>query len=269
MNNLLLNFLQGNRILESIDADIYLLSLSRLKTFKKLICVNDVSSENIEKLKKYYDFVIPVQESIFPFNFCYLAYYNWLCENGSEFDYVMHCDMRDVVLQKDPFEFMKNQNGKELFLVSEGMRINENNCNQTWHEWVLRTLAFKNERYDDAFILNGGTYGGKTNAFLNYCTLILTAMNRRYDYIIPDQAMLGYLYKHLQKNPNVMLCHPYSDVFCATGEAIKWGNIKANFDGKQVLNLENQPYYLFHQWDRTEYAESIRNNFKNTLSFVI
>jgi hypothetical protein len=66
-----------------------------------------------------------------------------------------------------------------------------------------------------------------------------------------------------------MICHPYSDVFCATGEAIKWGNIKANFDGKQVLNLENQPYYLFHQWDRTEYAESIRNNFKNTLSFVI
>jgi hypothetical protein len=63
MNNLLLNFLQGNRILESIDTDIYLLSLAKLKTFKKLICVHDVSAENIEKLKKYYDFVVPVKES--------------------------------------------------------------------------------------------------------------------------------------------------------------------------------------------------------------
>ena len=39
MNNLLLNFLQGGRILESLDAEIYLSSLSKLKTFKKLVCV--------------------------------------------------------------------------------------------------------------------------------------------------------------------------------------------------------------------------------------
>lgn len=269
MNNLLLNFLQGNRILDSIDADIYLLSLAKLKTFKKLICVNDVSQQNIEKLKKYYDFIVPVTESLFPFNFCYQAYYNWLCENGHEYDYVMHCDMRDVVLQKDPFLFMKSHPDKELFLVSEGMQIKDNQCNHTWHEWVLRTVVFNTDRYDDAYVLNGGTYGGKTSAFLNHCTLMLTAMNRRYDYVIPDQAMLGYLYKHYQKNPNIMLCHPYSDVFCATGEAIKWGNIKVNFDGKQMVNLNNDPYYLIHQWDRTEYAESIRNNFKNTLSFVL
>ena len=57
MNNLLLNFLQGNRILDSIDTDIYLSSLVKLKTFKKLICIHDVSAENIEKLKKYYDYV--------------------------------------------------------------------------------------------------------------------------------------------------------------------------------------------------------------------
>lgn len=269
MNNLLLNFLQGDRILDSIDTDIYLQSMAKLKTFKKLVCVHNVSKENIEKLKKYYDFIVPVEESLFPFNFCYLSYYNWLCENGSEFDYVMHCDMRDVILQKDPFEFMKNQTGKELFLVCEGMKISENNCNQTWHEWVLKTLAFKNERYDDAYILNGGTYGGKTNAFLSYCTLILTAMNRRYSYAIPDQAMLGYLYKHLKKNPNVMLCHPYTDVFCATGEAIKWGNIKVKFDENCVTNLEDQQYYLFHQWDRTEFAEKLRNKEKSKLRFSI
>ena len=55
-----------------------------------------------------------------------------------------------------------------------------------------------------------------------------------------------------------MLCHPYNDVFCATGEAIKHKNINVHFDGTNVLNLNDEPYYLFHQWDRTEYAEAIR-----------
>jgi hypothetical protein len=269
MNNLMLNFLQGDRILDTIDAEIYLHSLIKQKNFKKLICVYDVSQRNIEKLKKFYDFIVPVKENMHPFNHTYYAYYNWLCENGSDFDYVMQWDMRDIIIQKDPFEFMKLHSNKELFLVCEGMQIKDNKCNLTWQEWVLRTLAYKNDRYDDSYVLNGGTYGGKTSAFLSYCSLITMAMNRKYDYVIPDQAMLGFLYNHLQMNPNVMLCHPYSDDFCATGEAIKWGNINVNFDGKSVLNLENQPYYLFHQWDRTVHAETIRNNFKNTLSFVI
>ena len=257
MNNVLLNFLQGNRILENSDTNIYLNSMDKFKSFKKLICVNDVSKENIERLKQYYDFVVEVKETLFPYNFCYLSYYNWLCENGSDLDYVFHCDMRDVILQKDPFEFMASHSDKEMFLISEGMTIGESRCNQTWHDWVLRTLAYNQDEYPNSYVLNGGTYGGKTKAFLNYCTLILTAMNRKYDYSIPDQAMMAYLYKHFQKNPNIMLCHPYNDVFCATGEAIKHKNINVHFDGTNVLNLNDEPYYLFHQWDRTEYAEEI------------
>ncbi len=269
MKNLMLNFLQGDRILDTIDAEIYLHSLIKQKNFEKLICIYDVSQRNIERLKKFYDYIVPVNENMHPFNHTYYAYYDWLCENGSNYEYVMQWDMRDVIIQKDPFVFMKNNPDKEFFLVCEGMQIKENKCNSTWQEWVLRTLAFKAERYDNSYVINGGTYGGKTSAFLNYCSLITIAMNRRNDYVIPDQALLGYLYSHLKKNPNMMLCHPYEDNFCATGEAIKWGNIKVNFDGKQMLNLNNDPYFLVHQWDRTEYAEVIRNNFKNTLSFVL
>ena len=58
MNNLLLNFLFGDRILDSIDAEIYLSSINKFKSFKKLICVNNVSEANIERLKKYYDYVV-------------------------------------------------------------------------------------------------------------------------------------------------------------------------------------------------------------------
>jgi len=267
MNNLMVNFLQGNRIIESVDAEIYLKSLSKQKDFKKLICVHDVSEENIKILEKYYDYIVRVKENMIPFNLTYEAYYNWLCENGKDFDYVMQWDMRDVVIQRNPFEFMESHPDKELFLVCEGMKIKENDCNATWHEWTLKTLAFNNSRYDDSYVINGGTYGGKTSAFLNYCTLMLTAMNRRFNYIIPDQAMLGYLYRQFKQNPNIMLCHPYTDTFCATGEAIKRDNVDVFFDGSDVCNQEGEKYFLFHQWDRTEVAELIRNKFKNTLSF--
>jgi hypothetical protein len=269
MNNLMLNFLQGDRILESIDAEIYLQSLARQKNFKKLICVHDVSPINIEKLKKYYDYIIYVEENMNPFNLTYLAYYNWLCEHGHEFDYVMQWDMRDVVIQQDPFEFMKIHSDKELFLVCEGMQIKENDCNLMWHDWTLNTLAFDRKKYDDSYVINGGTYGGKVNAFLNYCTLILTAINRKYTYVIPDQALLGYLYKHFKKNPNIMLTHPLSDTFCATGEAIKRDNVDVYYDGTNVCNEKGEKYYLFHQWDRTEAASLIRDKYKNTLSFSI
>jgi hypothetical protein len=66
-----------------------------------------------------------------------------------------------------------------------------------------------------------------------------------------------------------MLTHPYKDNFCATGEAIKRENINVNFDGKQVQDLNNNSYYLFHQWDRTVFAEQLRENYKNKFTFMI
>jgi hypothetical protein len=64
-----------------------------------------------------------------------------------------------------------------------------------------------------------------------------------------------------------MLCHPYTDSFCATGEAIIRVNVDVFYDGADVCNQQGEKYFLFHQWDRTEAAELIRNKFKNTLSF--
>ena len=269
MNNLMLNFLQGDRILDSLDIEIYLHYLAKQKNFKKLLCVHDVSQKNIDMLRKYYDYIVPVKENIAPYNLTYISYYNWLCENGHDFDYVMQWDMRDVIIQKDPFEFMQNQQGKEFFFVCEGMKIKENDCNLMWHEFMLDTLAFSKVRCDDSYVINGGTYGGKVSAFLNYCTMILASMNRKYRYVITDQAVLGYLYKHFKQNPNIMVCHPLEDNFCATGEAIKRLNVEIKFDGSNATTLNGEPYHLFHQWDRTEFADQIRNKYKNTLSFSI
>jgi hypothetical protein len=84
-----------------------------------------------------------------------------------------------------------------------------------------------------------------------------------------DQQFLGYLSQFLKKNSKNMLCHPYNDTFACTGEAIKRDNVEVFFDGQYVTNKDGVPYCIFHQWDRTIYAETIRNKQKNTLSFSI
>jgi hypothetical protein len=33
--------------------------------------------------------------------------------------------------------------------------------------------------------------------------------------------------------------------------------------------MQGEPYYLFHQWDRTEFANQIRSKEKNTLNFSL
>ena len=77
------------------------------------------------------------------------------------------------------------------------------------------------------------------------------------------------LYPYLKKMKNVELCHPYQDTFCYTGEAIKRNNIDVFYDGENVCNEKGEPYYLFHQWDRTELAQNIRDKENKTLRFSL
>jgi hypothetical protein len=265
--NLIITYLHGNNCLHMLESEIYLHSLSKLKNCEKAIFINGVDSSHIETLKKFYDIIIPDNE-VNP-EIAHLSIYKWLCKHIDEYDYVLNTDLRDVIFQRDPFEFFKNNPDKKMFFTLEGMKIKENLCNTTWHQWYKNNIRFHTEDYLDSFVINGGVWGGKIDHVMNFCLFIFSQVNMISRSQIVNQQSMGYFYKFWKDNPEIMLCHPNSDDFCATGEAIKWGNVYTRFDGKQVLNLKNQPYYIFHQWDRTEFADSIRNNFKNTLSFVI
>lgn len=266
MKNLLINYISGDRFLESLDLEIYLQSTNKLKNVDKFVVVNNLSTENLNFLKNKYDKVI---HSDAPFYYIYYAYYDLISKYGSDYEYAMYMDTRDVIIQKNPFDYMISKPEKDLFLVCEGMKVSENSCNNNWHNLLLSTQVFPNYEGNNNLITNGGTVGGKVKDFMYILLLAITNFNRKASAPIPDQCILTSLYSYLKDLNHVDYCHPYTSDFCATGEAIKWGNININFDGKQALTPDNQPYYLFHQWDRTEYAERIRNNFKNTLSFVL
>jgi hypothetical protein len=266
MKNLLINYISGDRFLESLDLEIHHKSAYKLKNVDRFVIVNNLSPENIKLLKGMYDNVIHTDV---PFYYIYFAFHDLLSKYVNDYDYAMYMDTRDVLIQKNPFDYMISKPEKDLFLVCEGMKVIENSCNNNWHNLLSSTQVFPNSEGNNNLVTNGGTVGGKVKDFLYILMLVITNINRKASAPVTDQCILTSLYPYLKDLKHVDYCHPYTSDFCATGEAIKWGNIKVNFDGKQVLNQDNQPYYLFHQWDRTEYAEAIRNNFKNTLSFVI
>lgn len=266
MKNLLINYLSGEKIFESIDLEIYFESLKKINNAEKLVVTNNISKDNLKILEKKYDKII-FKEA--PFYYSYYMYFDILVEHAQEFDYVLYIDTRDVIIQKNPFDYFASKPNKDLFLVCEGMKAIENDCNLYWHNLLSSTQIFPNKEGENNLVINGGTIGGKVPDYMNMLLLAMTNSNRKSPGVITDQSIYTSLYPYLKRMNNVELCHPYNDTFCCTGEAIKRNNIEVFYDGKNICNEKGESYYLFHQWDRTKYADQIRNKYKNTLSFCI
>ena len=265
--NLIITYLYGNNCLDMLESEIYLHSLARIKNCEKAIFVNGVSESNIKSLKKFYDIIIPDNEVSQELG--HLSIYKWLCNHIDEYDYVLNTDLRDVIFQRDPFEFFINNPDKKMFFTLEGMKIKDNDCNRAWHNWYRNNIKFHTDEYLESYVVNGGVWGGKIEQVINFCLFIFSQINMISRTQVYNQQSMGYFYKFWKDNPQIMFCHPYTDEFCATGEAIKYGDISVSFDGKNMKDANDKPYYLIHQWDRTEYADAIRSKFKNTLTFTI
>jgi hypothetical protein len=149
------------------------------------------------------------------------------------------------------------------------MKIKDNDCNLWWEQSLRTVLRSHNNSYEDELVINGGIFGGKIEHMINHCLMMFSNTNRKSQFLVMDQQFLGYLSQFLKLNPKNMLCHPYNDVFACTGEAIKRDNVDVFFDGKHVCNEQGEKYYIFHQWDRTELAERIRNKEESTLRFSL
>ena len=253
--NLLINYSFGDKCLDSRDGDLFLESISKFKSFEKAIFVKSVSPYNIDKLKKYFDYIIETEENLYT---GYMAFYDWLSDKQDQFEYVMNTDLRDVIFQRDPFEFMMSRPQYNLFLVAEGMKIIENDCNSMWENSYRPLLRSHNESYLDNLVLSGGIFSGKIEHFVNHCLMLFSNTNRVAKYIVQDQQVMGYLSQYYAMNPKVLITNPNVDNFCATGEAIKRNNVHVKYNDKKVLSSKDEEYYVFHQWDRTPVADKIR-----------
>jgi len=269
MRNAIITYAEVNNFVEKLDSEIFLNNLSKHKTFTKIVFTKSLSQKNLEMLDKYFDEVIVCNNPIYnSARDRFMSYYLWMIENYDNYDYLMHLDFRDIIIQKDPFDFMLSYPEKEIFVVSEGMKIKDNNWNNLDMQYYLTRLQFHKDDFSDYYVINGGTIGGKIFPLSQLFLLLWTNSNRP-SQSNTDQATLNYLYPYLKANPKVMVCHPLEDSFCATGEGIKYGDVDVKFDGSLVLSTKGEKYCIFHQWDRTTVADKIREKETNTLRFSL
>jgi len=266
MKNLLINYLSGDKIFETTDLEIYFESLKKINNADKLVVANNISDKNIKILEKKYDKIIFKEAE---FYYSYYMYFDVLAEHAQDYEYALYIDTRDVIIQKNPFDYFASKPEKDLFLVCEGMKSVENACNLHWHKLLSSTQIFPNRDGENNLVINGGTIGGRVPDYMNMLLLAMTNSNRKSGGVITDQSIYTSLYPYMKKMKNVELCHPYTDTFCCTGEAIKSDMIDIFYDGQYACNEKGEPYYLFHQWDRTELAGQIRKKHESKLTFSI
>ena len=152
MKNLLINYLSGDKFLESFDLEIYFKSLKKIDNVDKIAVVSNLSPQNIDLIKQKYDHVV---QNDAPFYYIYYAYYDISSQIGKDYKYAMYMDTRDVVIQKNPFDYMESRPEKDLFLVCEGMKVCENDCNLFWHNALSSTQIFPNRDGHNNLITNG------------------------------------------------------------------------------------------------------------------
>ena len=198
MKNAIITYAEGNDFVQTLDSEIFLNSLVKYKSFDKILFTKGLNDSNLKMLGNYFDKVIVCQNKIEnSARDRFMAYYLWLVNNINNYEYIMHLDFRDVIVQKNPFIFMEQNPEKDIFVVSEGMKIKDNNWNNLDMNYYHTRIYNHKDNFNDYYVINGGTIGGKIFPLSQLFLLLWTNSNRP-SQSNTDQATLNYLYPYLK-----------------------------------------------------------------------
>lgn len=200
--------------------------------------------------------VYPYDRNTAPHVQRFLAIYDYLTHNT--FDNVITTDVRDVIFQRDPFEWLSHKAYPKLVAGSECLKYKDepwgnNNLHETYGQYI-------HNRFKEYPIYNVGVIGGQHKAVRDMClTIALNSLNRPIP--ICDQAVFNVtVYNDIYKND--MFFAEVKDLWAAhlgtLADPSKLAYFKPNFlenftldfkDNKLLINTN--PVYIIHQYDRT------------------
>ena len=255
--NLLINYFWGNKLFESFDLQIYLKSLDTVENAQKVLLVNNCNPEEISKVAHHYDIILEFNNDVI---FLDNLIYEFLSNHTDIFDYVLICDSRDVLFQKNPFEYI-NKNKKSLYLTSEGMEIEKSAPNHDWMFGLIKTQRdYKYEVFKN-LVVNGGVVAGKLEHVMYLLMISFTNTNRNSSLPIYNQTIYSYIELYLRSAKFVEICKPDTSLFCITGEGVGKHDVPMKIVDGLACNENDEPYYIVHQWDRTFFAEEVRSRY--------
>lgn len=89
--------------------------------------------------------------------------WEYLRDHSKEFRYIFWLDIKDLVLQSDPSEWMESNKGSASIIAStECVTIEQEETNRLWAQTILGEDKY--QRIKDCEVINGGTWAGESFA---------------------------------------------------------------------------------------------------------
>jgi len=208
----------------------------------------------------------PAEQMQYIYRDRHLAFWHYLNDHGHKYEFVLVADCKDVVFQKNPFDWVSswrsrfdNLKGnleflkKFVILISEGFKMPASGFACIEHFEFERDVQLPFLKRDkDRWIVNGGTMMGTPSELQNLHFLIWITTMKSIGRIT-DQATLNWLLRYLEKDATYSVSHPSNDDLCLTGEGVKEGGVEPILKDGMLHNPAGKPYHLIHQWERLDY----------------
>jgi hypothetical protein len=231
-------------------------------TGDKVMIVGNASQETIDELtKRNFKLVkmdpnagkqVPIHVERFVYIWTYLKDY-W-----DEYEYVVTTDVKDVIFQTNPIEWLeKNLGDKKIVAGSESIQYK----NEPWgDENLMQTFGpFFYEEFKDCEIYNVGTLGGKSEYIKDLIlSLFLDAIGKPirivdqsvYNVMIQTQPFKDITYFAQQKNG--WACQAGTTADPSKIEQFRPHLLEAepSFKDGVFLTSTGEPFSIVHQYDR-------------------
>jgi len=226
-----------------------------------MLCGPNISSRTIRRIRASGAEVIPYRpkfpfvqdphpdaprslpEPIHIYNYRHFLYYDYLLKHGGEFENVMLTDVRDVVFQRDPFEFPI---AGKLHVAMENRGIPVGACPYT-SSWMLAGYGAKVlERFRDDELSCAGTTIGPAPLVLRYLELMLEQIALMKDaYNCADQAAHNVLL-HEGRLGRVAKSYNFEGPILTVGSEPRY----RLDDHHRLANRDGSVIAVIHQYDR-------------------
>lgn len=189
---------------------------------------------------------------------------------------VVVTDVRDVVFQKNPSDYMDvsllNDNGFgfEFIAGSESMRYQDEEWGRQNFMQCFGPLFY--EKFKQNTIYNVGTFAGTYQMVKEMClNIFVMSLGRQIP--IVDQAVFNFLLYQKAWAQNTLFATGLDPWCCQAGTTIDPSKItkhlplltekvpRWNKKNEEICTHHGDPFFLFHQYDRTPYKEVIEKKY--------
>jgi hypothetical protein len=244
------------------------------ESIDKVVVAANVSDETVIQLLEHGFQVIKFDlDARIPIHVLrFLHIHKFLKERGDNYRFVVTTDVKDVVFQRNPFEFMEkllDRKGCRLVAGSESMYYKD----EPWgNENLMQTYGpYVHDLYKDKEIYNVGVLGGYSDYMKDLIFHIFTnGINRPIP--IVDQAVFNVLIQSYPYKDCTYLAKQYNGWACHAGTTADPTKIEKFvpllteqvpiFDNGVVKTCDGAEFYIVHQYDRVpEWKEHVMKKY--------